>query len=208
MKKYLTEGVGTFILVLLLILVSNNNTGNLIPLAYGAILLSLSYAGGSISGAHYNPAISLGVLISGKLERWDLPYYWIAQILASLLAAFMAAFLIRCSGNTDMVLQSHSPLCVLFAEGLGTFTLTYVYLSVATSSNPESKTYFGLAIGFTVIAGVFAFNGISDATFNPAISIAMAITDMVSWNDIWANLLGTFLGAAAGASVYKAIQGV
>lgn len=201
------EGVGTFILVLLLLLVSNNNTGNLVPLAYGAILIALSYAGAPFSGAHYNPAVSLGALICGKLERWDLPYYWLAQILAALLAAFLAAFLLRCGGNAEFAIRAHAPLCAVFGEAIGTFILTFVYLSVTNLPTAESKTYSGLAVGFAVIAGVFAFSGISDATFNPAISIAMAITDMIAWESIWANLLGIFLGSAAGASVFKAIQG-
>ncbi len=199
------EGIGTFILAILLILVSNNNTGNLIPLAYGAILTALSYVGGGISGAHFNPAVSLAALISGKLERWDLPYYLLAQVLAGLLAAFMAAFMIRCGGNTSLVIQANDPLCSIFAEAIGTFTLCFVYLNVMNSPVASGNDYYGLAIGFAVIAGVFAFNGGTAVTFNPVISIAMAINGMVGWGDIWANVLGMLLGAAAGASAFKAI---
>ncbi len=207
MKKYLVEGIGTLVLVLFLSLVFNNETGALIPMAYGAILIALIYAGAAHSGAQFNPALSLACLITRKLERWDAPYYWLAQLAAAGVAAVLAAFMIRCSGTFEIGIRAQEPLCALFAEGFGAFLLSFVYLNVMFPPAGESRAASaGLAIGFAVIAGVFAFGGISNATFNPAISFGLAINGQLSWADAGIDAFGACLGAAAGASVYKALS--
>ena len=92
MKKYVAEFIGSFFLVFVIVLVANNGTGALAPLAMGGILTVMAYAARPVSGAHFNPAVSLALLLQGKLSRFDFPYYVVAQLLGAILAALLSAF--------------------------------------------------------------------------------------------------------------------
>src|SRR5438128_2795041 len=96
MNKYIAEFIGTFFLVLTIgCTVVGAGTGVIAPLAIGAALMVLIYAGGHISGGHYNPAVTLGVFLRGKLPRADVGPYWIAQLAGAFLAAWLAKFTIH-----------------------------------------------------------------------------------------------------------------
>ncbi len=157
------------------------------------------YAGGHISGAHYNPAVTLAVWIRGRCDR-DVPFYMIAQCLGALAAAFIGhvpegEFPDR--GPDKFVTQS------LVAEFLFTFALAYVVLNVATSKATADNSYYGLAIGFTVLAGAFAVGGISGGAFNPAVVVGLTVMKLLNAAQVWVHLLADFAGAAVAAVVFN-----
>jgi aquaporin Z len=203
MKKYITEFIGTFFLVLTIGLAVNGGAGTLAPLAIGAALMVMVYAGGHISGAHYNPAVTLAVLIRGRITAAEAIPYMLVQIAAAAAAAFAVKYLIgddklpaEAAANPDVVKA-------LIAEVLGTFALAYVVLNVATAKANAGNSYYGLAIGFTVTAMAYALGGFSGGAFNPAVAVGVSFMKMAAWSDIWIYLAGCFGGALLAALVFK-----
>ena len=170
MNKYIIEFVGTFFLVLIIGLTSN-------PIAIGLGLAVLVYMGAHISGAHYNPAVSLAMLISKKLSPKELGFYIFYQLLGAVFATYTLYFL----GNEDFSVVSNTSDISQFivAEILFTFLLVFVILNVALNKNIEGNQYFGLAIGLTVTAGAFSVGDISGAVFNPAISFGASVYSFI-----------------------------
>ncbi|MEQ1745988.1 MAG: aquaporin [Saprospiraceae bacterium] len=204
MKQYLMEGIGTFLLVLLVGLVTVNAREEHLPLAYGAVATALFFTGARVSGGHFNPAISLAELMLGQLERWDFPYYLAAQTVGGVLGAILAVFMTRCSGTADVLPLHHDPFCAFFAEAAGAFALCFVFLNTSADRPEETPPpYSGIAVGFAVMAAVFALGNISPATLNPALALGLAVAGRITWVDIWPSLIGTAVGAAAAASVYR-----
>src|SRR6185369_11498121 len=148
MKKYVIELIGTFFLVLVIGL-----TGN--PLAIGSVLMVMVYMGGHVSGAHYNPAVTLAVVLRGKLPSRELVPYWISQLLGSLVASFAVHLLV---GRTFAPAPGPGvpAAAALLGEVLFTLALALVVLNVATLAMTAGNSYYGLAIGFTVTAGAWA----------------------------------------------------
>jgi aquaporin Z len=208
MKKYLAEGIGTFFLMLTMVMTANNGTGTLSPLAIGLALTGLTYAGWHISTAHYNPAVTLAVLICGRIDRTDALYYVVAQIAGAVVAALFGAFLLNCSGATSIpTLLNKNGLCALIAEFLGAFALAYVLLNVAFTNRNEGNSYYGLAIGFTLTGAIWTLTGISGGAFNPALALGATIAGMFDGADYWIYLIGALLGAAAAASAFQVVYG-
>ncbi|MFN0215007.1 MAG: MIP/aquaporin family protein [Saprospiraceae bacterium] len=209
MKKYLTEFIGTFFLVLTVVLTANNpGIAPMAPLAIGSILMVMIFAGGHISGGHYNPAVTLAVLIRGKIDRGDALYYMLVQVIAGVVAAAIGTYLHSCSGGAIIGSRlNEQPICAVLAEFLGTFALAYVVLNVATTRSNAGNSHYGLAIGFTVMSAAYAFGGLSGGAFNPAVAIGAAVAGMFSWGDIWIYLIGTLLGGAAAATAFHATYG-
>ncbi len=203
MSKYITEFIGTFFLVLTIGLVIAAGTP-LGPLAIGTTLMVMVYMGGHISGGHYNPAVTLGVLLRGKIEGGEAVRYMIYQVAGALLAALISYWLVA---GTFAPAPTGGTLPALIAEFLFTFALVLVVLNTATADETEGNSYFGLAIGFTVMAGAFAVGGISGAAFNPAVGVGAIVVDAVvgngSFADIWLYLVGPFAGGALAAVVFK-----
>ncbi len=203
MNKLITELIGTFFLVLTIGLVVATGSP-LAPLAIGSVLMVMVYMGGHISGAHYNPAVTLGVWMRGSIETGDVAKYMGVQLLGALLGAAISSYL---TGETLTVAHSGNMIPALVAEFLFTFALVLVVLNVATSDATSGNSYFGLAIGFTVMVGAFAVGGISGGAFNPAVGIGAIIVDIAmgngSFGDGWIYLVGPFGGGAAAAMVYK-----
>ena len=170
MNKYIIEFIGTFFLVLIIGLTSN-------PIAIGLGLAVLVYMGAHISGAHYNPAVSLAMLISKKLSPKELGFYIFYQLLGAVFATYTLYFL----GNEDFSVVSNTSDISQFivAEILFTFLLVFVILNVALNKNIEGNQYFGLAIGLTVTAGAFSVGDISGAVFNPAISFGASVYSFI-----------------------------
>lgn len=162
MRKYATEFIGTFGLVFTVACVVLT-TSALAPLAIGSVLMVMVYAGGHVSGGHYNPAVSLAVYLRGRLPLMDLPAYWLAQILGGGLAAAAANLVISPTSSTPAALSftGRTMSAALLAEFLFTFALAYVVLNVATSKDHPVNSFYGLAIGFTVAAGAIAVGGVS-----------------------------------------------
>ena len=193
MRKYITEFIGTFFLVLTIGL-----TGN--PLAIGAVLMVMIYAGGHISGAHYNPAVTLAVLIRGRVSTNDALAYMGSQVAGAVLAAIIVGIFKELPSES---LQELDIIKALIAEIIGTFALAYVVLNVATAKANSGNSYFGLAIGFTVLAMAFCFGDYSGGAFNPAVAIGTSIMKIFAWKNIWIYLVGCFGGAALAAIVFK-----
>jgi aquaporin Z len=205
MNKYLTEFIGTFFLVLTIgCTVLGGVPGVIPPLAIGAMLMVMVFAGGHISGAHYNPAITLAVFMRGKCPASDVVPYMGAQLAGAGLAALATLGLLAKSAGTGGPLPSQG--AALLAEFLFTFALGWVVLNVATSKNTAGNSFYGLAIGMTVMAGAFSVGAISGGAFNPAVAIGISLMGLTSWSNIWVYLLGTFGGAAVAAIAFKAIN--
>ena len=193
MKKYITEFIGTFFLVLTIGL-----TGN--PLAIGAALMVMIYAGGHISGAHYNPAVTLAVFINRKISVNEMIGYMISQLAGAVIAALIiSVFKELPPAMTQQLIIKKA----LVAEILGTFALAYVVLNVAVAKANAGNNYFGLAIGFTVMAMAFCFGDYSGGAFNPVVAVGGMVMKIFAWKYIWIYLLGCFGGAGLAAMVFK-----
>ena len=157
MKKYFVEFIGTFFLVFTIgnVMIAPG-AGLLAPLAIGAVLTAMTYAGGHISGAHYNPAVTFAVWFRGKMDSRDVFPYMVTQVIAGVVAA-LAVLLVK--GSPETPPMEISTLPALIAEILFTFALCLVILEVATSKATEGNSYYGIAIGFTVMAGTYAVGG-------------------------------------------------
>ena len=198
MRKYVTEFIGTFFLVLVVAL-----TGN--ALAIGATLMVMIFAGGHISGAHYNPAVTLAVWIRGKVTAQDAIAYMAVQIIAAIVAALIAKWYMGDMGVATMDL-SGKVLKVFLGELIGTFALAYVVLNVATSKGTTGNSFYGLAIGFTVFAMATAFGSISGGAFNPAVATGATVVGAFALKNIWIYLIACFGGGFLAALVFNFIN--
>ena len=195
MKKYLTEFIGTFFLVLAAGLASGDNA----VLIIGATLMVMIYAGGHISGGHYNPAVTLAVLIRGRSTMKDAIAYWIAQFAAATIAALLVNYF---KGESTPFMVEDSTKA-LIGELLATFALAYVVLNVATAKGTSGNSFYGLAIGFTVFALGSLFGGKSGGALNPAVAFGASIMKAFDWSNIWIYLVGCLAGGALAAVVFK-----
>ncbi len=203
MKKFLSEFIGTFFLVLTIgLTVIPGNAGVIAPLAIGSVLMVMVYAGGHISGAHYNPAVTLAVLMRGRCAISEVPIYLGAQFAGAAAAAFTAMFMV---GSGTAIETIDAPKA-LIAEFLFTFALAYVVLNVATAKGTSGNSFYGLAIGFIVLAGAFSVGSISGGAFNPAVAIGAPLMGLMSWNNIWIHMVADFSGGAAAAIVFKILN--
>ncbi len=193
MKKYITEFIGTFFLVLTIGL-----TGN--PLAIGAALMVMIYAGGHISGGHYNPAVTAAVLIRGRIAMGEAMVYMGSQLAGAVAAALVVGIYKEAPAEASQTLDTAK---ALVAELIGTFALAYVVLNVATAKANNGNSHYGLAIGFTVMAMAFCFGDYSGGAFNPAVAVGASVMKAFAWNNIWIYLAGCFGGAILAALVFK-----
>jgi aquaporin Z len=169
----LTEFIGTFFLVLTIGLVVLGGAP-LGAIAIGAALMVMVYMGGHVSGAHYNPAVSLAATIAGKLEKKDLVPYWAAQLAGAVVATLAARAIMGDSFAAAPGPQA-STLAAWLIEILFTFALVLVVLNTATHPKTAGNSYYGLAIGFTVGVGAIAGGPISGGAFNPAVGVGPAL---------------------------------
>jgi aquaporin Z len=201
MKKYIAEFIGTFFLVLTVgCTVIPGAAGVIAPLAIGGALMVMVYATGHISGGHLNPAVTLAVFVRGRCESKDVIPYWVAQLLAGFAAALVAVFLVSKSG-TPMEIKN-VPL-VFVAEFLFTFALAYVVLNSATSKDTANNSFYGLAIGMTVMVGAFSVGAISGGAFNPAVALGIAVMKLVNFADIWIHIVAELAGGLVAGLIFK-----
>jgi aquaporin Z len=204
MNKYIAEFIGTFFLVLTIgCTVIGAGSGVIAPLAIGAALMVMVFAGGHISGAHYNPAVTLGVLIRGKVKAADVVPYIVAQLLAATAAAAAVKFL---RAGVDVTPIAPKIGLALLAEFLFTFALVYVVLNSATAEGTSGNSFYGLAIGMTVMTGAFAVGDISGGAFNPAVAVGISILGISSWSNLWIYLVANFAAAIGAAVVFNLIN--
>ncbi len=204
MNKYITEFIGTFFLVLTVgCSVVIGGAGVIAPLAIGSALMVMIYAGGHISGGHYNPAVTLGVYIRGRCLARDVVPYWVAQFIGAALAAAVVGYL---RGEHTASPMHLNPARALLAEFLFTFALVYVVLNTATAKATAGNSNYGLAIGFTVLTGAFAVGSISSAAFNPAVAVGISIMGLSAWSNIWIYFLANFVGGLVAGIVFKLLN--
>jgi aquaporin Z len=202
MRKYLMEFVGTFFLIVTIgsTVLSPNDAGAMAPLAIGAMLMAMVFAGGHVSGAHYNPAVTLALFLRGATAASDVAGYIVAQCAGAAAGAWMAAFFKGAPTLTALVIN---PTYALLGEFLFTFALCTVVLNVATSRGTSGNSFYGLAIGFTVLAGAFAMGPVSGAAFNPAVVLGMTFVGAFAARNVWIYLVANFAAAAAAAMVFR-----
>ncbi|HQY04921.1 MAG TPA: aquaporin [Lacunisphaera sp.] len=211
MKKYLVEFIGTFFLVFTIgMSVIAPGAGDLAPFAIAAALMVMVYAGGHVSGGHYNPAVTVGVWLRGKCPAADVVPYIGAQVAAAAVASFAVKAL-----KTGLVTKAAALggaltpaiLPALLAEFLFTFALVWVVLNVATAKGTAGNSFYGAAIAFTVLAGALAVGSISGGAFNPAVALGLCLMGLVGWGSLWIYLVACFAAAIVAATAYKVVNG-
>jgi aquaporin Z len=204
-RKYAVELIGTFLFVFA-IGTAASLSGAFAPLAIGSTLMVMVYAGGHISGGHFNPAVTLGALVRGRIGPRDAAAYWVVQLVGAALAGGLVRWVILPVHDTAKTLSGHAMGAAFVVELLFTFALVYVVLNVATSRDHPNNSFYGLAIGFTVLAGAFAVGSISGGVFNPAVFVGTAITGLFAWSTIWVYLLAQLLAGVLAGLTFRALN--
>ena len=201
MNKYIIEFIGTFFLVLIIGLTQN-------PLAIGFGVTALVYMGAHISGAHYNPAVSIAMLIRSEIGFNDFIKYVLAQVLGSAFAAYIVYAI-----SSNIVIQPNldeSVYAILLAELLFTYLLILVILSIACHPKIDGNSFYGLAYGLTVMVGIYAVGPLSGGVFNPAVSIGPSIIDLITGGGtsqyfVWYYLTAPIIGSVLAVITFNYI---
>ncbi|MCK2034803.1 aquaporin [Microbacterium sp. SSW1-49] len=200
-RKALAEALATFLFVLAII--AAVNSGNpLTPLAIGFTLAVLVYATGHISGAHLNPAVSVGVFLRGGLSVADFIAYLIAQLVGGVLAA-LVSLTVWPAGEKAMVIEVGPAFLV---EALFTLILVYVVLNVATSKDTAGNSFYGLAIGGVVFVGATTVGSISGGGFNPAVALGLSVSGHFAWSSLWLYFAAPIVGAVIAAILFRVLN--
>jgi aquaporin Z len=203
MKKYIVEFIGTFFLVFT-VGMSVRSGAPLAPIAIGSALMVMIFAGGHISGGHFNPAVTLAVTLRGKAEPKDLIPYWVAQFIAGTVAALLVTFIFA---GKPVAPALHGTLPSLIVEFLFTFALAWVVLNTATAKGTSGNSFYGLAIGFTVLTGAVAVGGISGGAFNPAVGLGVFVMGLEKVQQLGVYVLADLAGGVAAALAFKSLNG-
>lgn len=198
--RYIYEFIGTFFLMLTvgMTVVNTTHPEFWAPVAIGSILAVMVFAGGHVSGGHYNPAVSLAVFLRNKISFENMIRYWLVQLAGAVAAAYLTIYLKGAPAVAPLQLDAFK---ALIAEFLFTFALCFVVLNVATVKATDKNSYFGWAIGFTVLVGAYAVGAISGGAFNPAVALGITILNLSFWSNIWIFIVANLLGAVAAALV-------
>jgi aquaporin Z len=211
--RAIVEFIGTFFLVFTVgqTVKGPDGASFMAALAIGSSLMVMIYAGGHFSGGHYNPAVTLGVTLRGG-KTWDEAIlYMVAQIIGGLVAAGLVLY-IKSQGVVGVPAAAaatptvYSVPAKLLAEFLFTFALVYVVLNAATAKGTEKNSFYGLAIGFTVVVGALAVGPVSGGAFNPAVAVGATVMSLIPTGDIWIPLVADFAGGAAAAFLFNGLK--
>jgi aquaporin Z len=205
MPKYIMEFIGTFFLVFTVATAAIGGWAPLgfAPLAIGSVLMVMIFAGGHISGGHYNPAVSMAVFVRGKLPVNDLIIYWVVQIVAGVAAALLATSVLGISASAPLPIDMTK---VVTAEFLFTFALTFVVVNVATAKGTDGNSFYGLAIGFTVLAGAYAVGSISGGVFNPAVGTGITLLGVLDWGTLGLYAVTQLVAGAVAGGVFRLLH--
>jgi aquaporin Z len=209
-RKALVEFIGTFFLVFTVgMTVKMPDASDLAPLAIGSALMVMVYAGGHFSGGHYNPAVTLGVTLRGKCTWAAAVAFWVAQFLAAAAAAVTVTVMKGIRGDIPAVsvgMPTYPTHAILLGEFLFTFALVYVVLNAATAKATEGNSFYGLAIGFTVVVGAIAVGPVSGGAFNPAVGLGLMVLKLADATRLALYLIADFAGGAAAAVLFNALE--
>jgi aquaporin Z len=205
LNKYVVEFIGTFFLVATVgfTVLKPGDAGAMAPLAIGSALMVMIFAGGHISGGHFNPAVTLAVCLRGKCPVADVIPYMLAQVLG---AAAAAAAVLYVKGNPTVTAATPDVPRALLAEFLFTFALCYVVLNVATAQGTSGNSFYGLAIGFTVLVGAYSVGSVSGGAFNPAVAAGITIMGLSLPANIWIFLAANFAGSVVAALIFRFVN--
>jgi aquaporin Z len=176
--KYLYEFIGTFFLVFTvgMTVLGPNSAGIMAPLAIG---------------------------LRRKLSLKDLGRYWIVQLAAGILAGYLTIYYKGYPTQPSLPLET---MKAFLAEFLFTFALCYVVLNVAIAKATKGNSFYGWAIGFTVLIGAYSVGSISGAAFNPAVALGITIMKLSIWSNLWIFFAANLLGGACAALIFKAVD--
>jgi aquaporin Z len=202
MPKYITEFIGTFFLVFTVAAGAVGGWAPLgfAPLAIGSVLMVMIFAGGHISGGHYNPAVSMAVFVRGKMSVTEMIIYWVVQVAAGVVAALLASSLLGIAASSPIPFDMTK---VVIAEFLFTFALTFVVLNVATAKGTEGNSFYGLAIGFTVLAGAYAVGSVSGGVFNPAVGTGITLLGLLNWTNLGIYAVTQLVAGAVAGVIFR-----
>lgn len=201
-SKLIAEFIGTFFLALTICTAAvHGSAGDYAPFAIAATLMVMIYAVGHISGAHFNPAVTVAVWLRGACEKSDVVPYISVQALAGVLAAIVSQEILL--AETSVTAIDMDATNALAAEFLYTFALVYVILNVATSDATQGNGYYGAAISFVVLAGALTVGGISWGSFNPAVSGALLVSGAIELSDLWIHLVPQFLAGVLAVQAFN-----
>ncbi len=203
MNRVITEALGTFFWVFAVIAATSIGSP-LAAFAIGGTVIAAIYAGVHVSGAHYNPAVSVAAFVRGRLAGADLPAYIGAQLAGASVASLLAPWAFRMVGATQPVTWSGRTLIAAIVVELAfTFFLAFVALTVADS---ENAAFYGLAVGAVVTAGTVLVSMQSGAVFNPAVAVGTTFAQLSAWANLWAYLLAQLVAGALAGLAAKALR--
>ena len=200
MKRYLVEFIGTFFFVLCIGLAVKSATV-LTPLVVGLSLMVLIYAWWHISGGHYNPAVTLGLAVSGKFPWSQVAPYRISQLTGAIVWALCAPGLL--GAHLSLVSLDAGMTRIVVGEFLFTFLLVYVVHHVIVS-NPGNQ-FYGLAIGFTLVVAIYCIGPISGSAINPAVVIGSIFDGLFERKSVPRYVVTQCAWAAFAGLVYNAV---
>lgn len=202
-SKLIAEFIGTFFLALTICTAAvHGSAGEYAPFAIAATLMVMIYAVGHVSGAHFNPAVTVAIWLRGACGKSDVAPYIGAQVAAGVLAAIVSEGLL--STETSVSAIDMGTNSALTAEFLYTFALVYVILNVATSEATDGNGYYGVAISFVVLAGALTVGEISGGSFNPAVSCALLASGYIEMSDLWMHLVPQFIAGVLAVQAFRA----
>ena len=205
MNKVITEAIGTFFLVFAVVGAVAQGSP-LAAFAIGGTLAVAIYAGGHISGGHYNPAVSIAAFVRGRLPAAELPAYIGAQLAGASLASLLGAWVFRATLAHSSVWSGRALITAIVVETLFTFLLAFVVLNVATSKDHPDNSFYGLAIGGTVLVGILLVGPISGAAFNPAVALGVTFAKLSAWGNLWAYVAAQVVGGVLAGLAFKALN--
>ena len=204
-QKLTTEFIGTFFLSLTICTAAvYGSAGEYAPFGIASTLMVMIYAGGHISGAHYNPAVTVSIYLRGACEKDEVLPYIASQVIGAISAALIVENLLFPDALSPVAAELGTDAVV--AELLFTFALAYVILNVATTESTSGNGYYGAAIALVVFAGAITVGSISLASFNPAVTSALIVSGKLGLADSWMHFVPQFIGAILATYVYKSTQ--
>ena len=224
MKKYLAEAVGTMVLVLMgcgvAVSLGCNPVSNIpavvgTALAFGLAVVAMAYTIGGISGCHINPAITLGCLLTGRINGKDAAGYICGQIVGAVVGAAILFFLFKDAPGIDganiganMRQQGVGTLAALFAEIVFTCVFVLVVLGATSKTNGATNNFAGLAIGLSLVLVHLVCIRYTGTSVNPARSIGPALFAQApeALSQLWIFIVGPLVGAACAAGIWKVIE--